>query len=70
MHAAASFDVRPAETVVVEDSKPGMLAGLRAGMRVLGLGHEEQSDSELEGVNFMADAWMLHRHLVTLDMAG
>lgn len=37
LHAAASMDVLPQECVVLEDSPSGVIAGVRAGMRVLGL---------------------------------
>jgi HAD superfamily hydrolase (TIGR01509 family) len=36
LHAAASMDVDPAACVVVEDSPNGVLAGVAAGMRVVG----------------------------------
>lgn len=36
LHAAAQMGSRPAATVVVEDSLPGVQAGVAAGMRVLG----------------------------------
>jgi len=37
LHAAATMDADPARTVVIEDSTAGVLAGVAAGMRVIGL---------------------------------
>jgi len=37
LHAAAQLGVAPAECVVFEDTRPGIDAGLRAGMQVIGL---------------------------------
>lgn len=36
LHAADEFDVEPRDTVVVEDSVPGVTAAVAAGMRVVG----------------------------------
>jgi HAD superfamily hydrolase (TIGR01509 family) len=41
LHAAAAMGAPPARCLVVEDSEPGVLAGLAAGMRVVALLHEE-----------------------------
>lgn len=38
LHAAAALGVAPAECAVVEDSEPGVRAGLAAGMRVFAYG--------------------------------
>jgi len=38
LHAARQMGVDPARTVVIEDSVPGVLAGIAAGMTVLGYG--------------------------------
>jgi sugar-phosphatase len=37
LHAAAQLGVAPAECIVFEDTRPGIDAGLRAGMQVVGL---------------------------------
>ena len=37
LHAAAQLGVQPADCVVFEDTRPGIEAGLRAGMQVVGL---------------------------------
>jgi HAD superfamily hydrolase (TIGR01509 family) len=40
LHAAASFDIPPEDVAVVEDSAPGVTAGVAAGMRVFGYAHD------------------------------
>ena len=40
LHAAAAFDIPPEDVEVVEDSAPGVTAGVAAGMRVFGYGHD------------------------------
>lgn len=40
LHAAANFDVPPGDVAVVEDSPPGVRAGVAAGMRVFGYGRD------------------------------
>jgi len=37
LYAAATMNADPARTVVIEDSTAGVLAGVAAGMRVIGL---------------------------------
>ncbi|WPZ33358.1 HAD family hydrolase [Thalassobaculum sp. OXR-137] len=44
LHAAASFDVPPGDVAVVEDSPPGVRAGVAAGMRVFGYGRDSGVD--------------------------
>ena len=38
LHAAASVGIQPANCVVVEDAEAGVEAGIRAGMRTIGIG--------------------------------
>lgn len=40
LHAAAAFDIPPEDVAVVEDSAPGVAAGVAAGMRVFGYAHD------------------------------
>ena len=40
LHAAAAFDIPPEDVAVVEDSAPGVTAGVAAGMRVFGYAHD------------------------------
>jgi beta-phosphoglucomutase-like phosphatase (HAD superfamily) len=44
LHAAANFDVPPGDVAVVEDSPPGVRAGVAAGMRVFGYGKDSGVD--------------------------
>jgi HAD superfamily hydrolase (TIGR01509 family) len=49
LHAAAATNADPARTVVIEDSTAGVLAGVAAGMRVIGLcagGHIRDGHAE------------------------
>jgi beta-phosphoglucomutase-like phosphatase (HAD superfamily) len=46
LHAATQLQVTPGQCAVVEDSLPGVLAGLAAGMRVLYVGPVSQLDPE------------------------
>jgi len=40
LHAAAAFDIPPEDVAVIEDSAPGVTAGVAAGMRVFGYAHD------------------------------
>lgn len=44
LHAAQAMGVAPARCLVVEDSEPGVAAGLAAGMRVVALAQEGRPD--------------------------
>lgn len=63
LHAAAAMDAHPARTLVIEDSTAGVLAGVAAGMRVIGLcagghirdGHAERL--EAAGAHHIALEW-------------
>jgi HAD superfamily hydrolase (TIGR01509 family) len=61
LHAAEAMGVRPARTVVIEDSTPGVLAGVAAGMQVIGLcagGHIREGHAEgLTAAGAHAIAW-------------
>lgn len=49
LHAAAAMNAEPARTLVIEDSTAGVLAGVAAGMRVVGLcagGHIRDGHAE------------------------
>jgi beta-phosphoglucomutase-like phosphatase (HAD superfamily) len=49
LHAASAMNVDPARVVVIEDSPTGVLAGVAAGMRVIGLcagGHVRDGHAE------------------------
>ncbi|MDO9587566.1 MAG: HAD family phosphatase [Brevundimonas sp.] len=62
-HAAAALNADPARTLVIEDSTTGVLAGVAAGMRVVGLcagghvrdGHAERL--EAAGAHHIALSW-------------
>ena len=59
LHAAASFDIPPIDVAVVEDSPPGVQAGVAAGMRVFGYGRdsgEERLDAAGAHATFTAMA--------------
>lgn len=47
-HAAAAFDIPPGDVAVVEDSPPGVRAGIAAGMRVFGYGHDSGEEALAE----------------------
>lgn len=63
LHAAAAMNADPARTIVIEDSATGVLAGVAAGMRVVGLcagghvrdGHAERL--EAAGAHDIALSW-------------
>jgi HAD superfamily hydrolase (TIGR01509 family) len=63
LHAAAAMEAEPARTLVIEDSTAGVLAGVAAGMRVIGLcagGHIRDGHAEaLEaaGAHDIALSW-------------
>ena len=69
LHAAGSLGAAPARTVVVEDSPPGVQAGVAAGMRVLGYGGgAPQYAAELRAAGATVFADM--RELARLVVAG
>lgn len=63
LHAAAAMDADPGRTVVIEDSPTGVLAGVAAGMRVIGLcagGHIRDGHAgrlEAAGAHDIALSW-------------
>ncbi len=63
LHAATAMDADPARTVVIEDSDTGVLAGVAAGMRVIGLcagGHVRDGHAErltAAGARDIARSW-------------
>lgn len=54
LHAAAALGVAPSACAVVEDSEPGIRAGLAAGMRVLAYGDSAQALAQRFGVEHVA----------------
>lgn len=63
LHAAATFDIPPEDVAVVEDSAPGVTAGVRAGMRVFGYGHDSGEES-------LREAGATATFLKMLDLPG
>ena len=64
LHAAAAMGVVAADCAVVEDSLPGILAGIEAGMRVFSLhGPDGLPDDVKQRVIFIADLPDLDRRL-------
>lgn len=63
LHAAGVMEVAPARTVVIEDSPTGVLAGVAAGMHVIGLcagGHIRDGHAERltnAGASAIAHSW-------------
>lgn len=53
LHAAAAFDIPPEDVAVVEDSAPGVTAGVAAGMRVFGYA-PDSGEAPLQGAGAMA----------------
>jgi len=71
LHAAAALGVPPAECAVVEDSLPGVQAGLAAGMQVFSLHPREGMPPEMaEGVVFIAHLGELARWLPASAVSG
>ena len=66
LHAARQLGVEPSRCAVIEDSLPGIQAGLAAGMRVFALAEvdEEIADSWPEGVTIIRSLRELHAHLI------
>ncbi|MGG5821681.1 HAD family hydrolase [Falsiroseomonas sp. HW251] len=63
LHAAAAMGADPARCLVVEDSEPGVLAGLAAGMRVVAIVHEEAAPWLPAGVPAIRSLAALRAHL-------
>ena len=63
LHAARTFGVAPQHCAVIEDSLPGILAGLSAGMRVFALTTDDDTvlPSGVQPIRSLRD---LHPHLV------
>ena len=63
LHAAEAMDADPGRTLVIEDSATGVLAGVAAGMRVVGLcagGHIRDGHArrlEAAGAHHVAHSW-------------
>ena len=71
LHAAAALGVPPAECAVVEDSLPGVQAGLAAGMQVFTVHPREGMPPEMaEGVVFIAHLGELARWLPASAVSG
>lgn len=54
-HAAGEFGVAPADCVVVEDSRNGVLAGSRAGATVIGYRAEHNPDQDLSAADVVVE---------------
>ena len=64
LHAAQALGVAPAHCAVVEDSLPGVLAGLAAGMQVFTLHPREGVDTEVaQRITFIQNLAQLGHHL-------
>ena len=56
LHAAATLGFEPAHTVVIEDSEPGVIGAVAAGMRVLGYaGDEDPARLKAAGAEVIMD---------------
>ncbi len=65
LHAAREFNVPPAHCAVIEDSLPGILGGIAAGMRVFALLEPDDAIEDLPaGVTIIHSLHELHEHLV------
>lgn len=70
LHAAADLEMEPQRTLVIEDSPPGVQAGVAAGMTVVGLlagGHVRAGHAErlsAAGAHFIADDYESVRALM------
>ncbi|WP_437813886.1 HAD family hydrolase [Sorangium sp. So ce1078] len=60
LHAAGALGARPSECVVVEDSLPGIAAGLAAGMTVVALQPERSDERIPDGVRVVRSLTELH----------
>ncbi|MFL9927397.1 HAD-IA family hydrolase [Herbaspirillum lusitanum] len=65
LHAAASLGVPPARCAVVEDSLPGIHAGLAAGMKVYALQVHQPDPDIPSGVHVVRELAELHPHLAS-----
>lgn len=63
LHAAEAMRADPARCLVVEDSEPGVTAGLAAGMRVVAIVHEEAAPWLPDGVPAIRSLRELRAHL-------
>lgn len=63
LHAAAQLGVAPSRCAVVEDSLPGVHAGLAAGMKVIALQEHGVHPEMPAGVPVISDLSQLHGHL-------
>ena len=72
LHAARHFAVAPEQCAVIEDSLPGIEAGLAAGMMVFALAEsgEEVAEQWPEGVRIIRGLHELHAHLITEPAAA
>jgi HAD superfamily hydrolase (TIGR01509 family) len=67
LHAARHFDVEPAHCAVIEDSLPGILGGIAAGMQVFALQEPCLADADAdlpEGVVVIHSLHALQEHLI------
>jgi len=66
LHASAELGVEPKNCWVIEDSKPGIAAGLAAGMRVIAIGNTHPAQ-ELGAATYVVETY---HQIATLLLAG
>jgi HAD superfamily hydrolase (TIGR01509 family) len=69
LHVAKTYEVAPDECIVIEDSKPGIIAGIEAGMQVLALGSDGLEFGHHDQLTSFAELFAIHDHLHTLGLA-
>ncbi|KYF72955.1 HAD family hydrolase [Sorangium cellulosum] len=67
LHAAGALGVRPSDCIVVEDSGPGIAAGLAAGMTVVALQGELSEERVPDGVRVVRSLSELHGIVQSAD---
>jgi HAD superfamily hydrolase (TIGR01509 family) len=67
LHAARHFGVQPSRCAVIEDSMPGILAGIAAGMQVFALLQPGEYPDLPESVVVIHSLRELHEHLIVAE---